>query len=99
MLARRETDGFYYLGRVVQEVKVTAYWEFGCKGMYVFFSSALPISPQCQALAVGWPSSITVYFIAAVTSHTLFSSVTWCFWLFAVRSPASKSSLEINQFL
>lgn len=67
VLARRETDSYYYLGHIVQEVKVTIYWELGCKGMYGF-SPVLPIPHQSQALSVGWPSSVTVHFIATVAS-------------------------------
>lgn len=72
VLARRETDGYYYLGHIVQEVKGTIYWELGCKSMYSFFF-VLPIPHQSQALAVAWPSSVTVHFIATVASpHSIF---------------------------
>lgn len=74
VLARRETDGYYYLGHIVQEVEVTLHWEHGWKSMYgVVFFLCSSHTHQSQALAVGWPSSVTVHFLATVASpHPVF---------------------------
>lgn len=54
VLARTETDGYYHLGRIVQEVKLTVYWELVCKSMYVF-SLFFPYHTSPKPLLWGGP--------------------------------------------
>lgn len=57
VLARREADGYYYLGHIAQEVKVAIYWELWYLEDLCDFSLFFPC--LTSALPLLWGSSLT----------------------------------------
>lgn len=98
VLARREADGYYYLGHIAQEVKVAIYRELCWKRICVSFpraSHASAVPCPCCGVGILWYSALHNHYCLPTSYFRLFPDDDW---LVTVRGPTSKSSLEINPF-